>query len=78
MIFQNWHAIGKAVGMFKTINYRTLTIAAGIIVAVLVLVALLIEQNAAATSALDGITFPRISLPETKELIQDTLQKVML
>jgi hypothetical protein len=74
----NWHAIGKARGMFKTINYKTLTIAAGILVAVLVLVALLIEQNAGSMSALDSIGFPKVSLPETQKMIQETLQKVSL
>lgn len=63
--------------MFRAINFRTLTIAAGIIVAVLILVTLLIERNASISAALD-IALPKISLPETSELIQETLQKVSL
>jgi hypothetical protein len=78
-IFITGMPLAKGRSVFKSISYREITIAAGILVALIIFITLWMDQGAAgATSALDILHLPRISVPETKKIIQETLQKVLL
>jgi hypothetical protein len=78
-IFITGMPLAKGRSVFKSISYREITIAAGILVALIIFITLWMDQGAAGTiSTLDTLHLPGLSFPETKKIIQETLQKVLL
>jgi hypothetical protein len=71
--------LAKGSYVFKSVNYKELTLAAGILVAVMILIFLWLDQHDVnTTSHLHQLTLPKVSFPETRKLIQETIQKVLL
>ena len=61
----------------KTINHKTIVIAAGILVALVILLTFWLEHEAAGASQVYNMNLPKISTPDTRKVIQETLQKVL-
>lgn len=61
----------------KAINHKTIVIAAGILVALVIMITFWLEHEAANTSQVYNIHLPKVSAPATTKLIQETLQKVL-